>query len=297
MKIGSVVLFIIMVFLLFLSTLLNIFGDLFWFSSLGYENVFLKILFTNINLGFFFGFSFLIFAIINIKLAKRVSLSKKERKGKKAADFFFTILALVFSFVVAVVFSKWEVVLKYLNSTPFGMADPVFGMDMGFYVFSLPFYTYIFGFFLVTLILTILLSLGSYLFYSNSIVRIESEEEIESSFSGGAYTIKWSFMGEKAKSHLSFLAGILLFVISYGIYLAKYGLLFSESGVVFGAGYTDLSVLLPLLNILTAIAVIAGVGFIINAKMNKWKLNLYLSGLIVGITVIGFIASGITQAF
>jgi uncharacterized membrane protein (UPF0182 family) len=297
MKISSVIFFIILVVIMSISTVMNIFGDFFWFLSLGYENVFLKILFTNINLGFVFGLAFLIFAIINVKLAKRFSPDNKGRKGEKAKDLLFVAITLFFSLMVALAFSRWEVVLKFLNSTPFGTNDPVFGMDIGFYVFSLPFYAYIMGFFLVTLILTSILTLGTYLVYSNSIVRIETEDEIETSFRGGAYTVKWDFLEDKAKSHLSFLAGILFFVIAYGIYLARYGLLFSESGVVFGAGYTDLNVVLPLLNVLTAIAVLTGLGFIINSKMKKWKLNLYLIALLVGITVIGFLASGITQAF
>ena len=296
MKIGSVVFFVILVFIMSISAVLNIFGDLFWFSGLGYENVFLRVLFTNINLGFMFGLAFLIFAIINVKLAKRFSLSKKEIKGGKVIDYLLVLLTLVFSFVIAFAFSKWEVVLKYLNSTPFGAADPVFGMDMGFYVFSLPFYTYIFGFFLVTLILTIILAFGTHLLYSNSIVRVETEDEIETSFDMGSYTVKWDFLKDKAKSHISFLVGILFFIISYGIYLARYGLLFSESGMVFGAGYTDLNVVLPLMNILIAIAAIVGVLFIINAKVNKWKLGFYGVGLFVGIGVIGLLAFGITQA-
>ena len=296
MKIGSVVFFVILVFIMSISAVLNIFGDLFWFSGLGYENVFLRVLFTNINLGFMFGLAFLIFAIINVKLAKRFSLSKKEIKGGKVIDYLLVLLTLVFSFVIAFAFSKWEVVLKYLNSTPFGAADPVFGMDMGFYVFSLPFYTYIFGFFLVTLILTIILAFGTHLLYSNSIVRVETEDEIETSFDMGSYTVKWDFLKDKAKSHISFLMGILFFIISYGIYLARYGLVFSESGMVFGAGYTDLNVVLPLMNILIAIAAIVGVLFIINAKVNKWKLGFYGVGLFVGIGVIGLLAFGITQA-
>lgn len=297
MKIRSVILFVIIVFAMFLSTIFSIFGDLFWFSSLGYENVFLKILFTNINLGFMFGLSFLVFVVINLKIAKRLALSKKDREGKKTIEFFLIIITLFLSFVVASIFARWDVVLKYLNASSFGTTDAVFGMDIGFYVFSLPFYVYLLGFFLVTFVLTILLTTGSYLFYSNSITRVETEEEIETMFRGGSYTIKWDFLGDKAKSHISFLIGILFFIISTGIFIARYGLLFSESGVVFGAGYADLNIVLPLLNVLVALSVIAGLVFLVNSKTKKWKWNMYAIGLLVGIAVIGFMASGIVQAF
>src|SRR5688572_31072648 len=32
----------------------------------------------------------------------------------------------------------WEMVLRVIHRTPFGITDPVFSRDIGFYVFSLP---------------------------------------------------------------------------------------------------------------------------------------------------------------
>src|SRR5690606_30674240 len=36
-------------------------------------------------------------------------------------------------------YSQWHVVLAHLNAIPFGIDDPFFGKDVGFYIFNLPF--------------------------------------------------------------------------------------------------------------------------------------------------------------
>ena len=35
--------------------------------------------------------------------------------------------------------SQWLVTLQFLNATPFGEVDPIFGRDAAFYIFTLPF--------------------------------------------------------------------------------------------------------------------------------------------------------------
>jgi len=36
--------------------------------------------------------------------------------------------------------SSWAIALRYIHQVPFGKTDPIFGKDIGFYVFSLPAY-------------------------------------------------------------------------------------------------------------------------------------------------------------
>ena len=40
---------------------------------------------------------------------------------------------------------RWSMVLEYFNRTPFGKKDPQFGLDIGFYVFELPFWRSVVG--------------------------------------------------------------------------------------------------------------------------------------------------------
>ncbi len=300
MKISNMLFIVILIVLMSFSWLMNIFGDWFWFLSLNYDQVFLKMLFTSVTLGLLFGISFFVFAVINVKIAKRIALKKSERKKMRVTEKFIILLALLFAFILGSAFSNWEVFLKFLNPSVFGVTDPVFGMDIGFYVFTLPFYMQVFAFMLLAVILTTLMTLFSYAVYSKSFrmeKRIEEEEILGVMGGGFGYTMNWAKSTEKSKPHISFLMGLLFFVLASGLYLARYGLLFSGTGVVFGAGYTDISVILPLINILSFAAVIVGLLFMWSMKRGKWKTPWFGVAALAGIAILGGIAAGATQAF
>ncbi|NIO21864.1 MAG: UPF0182 family protein, partial [Candidatus Aenigmarchaeota archaeon] len=297
MKIGNTLFIIIFILLVSFSGIINIFGDWFWFSSLGYDQVFLKMLLTSVTLGVIFGLSFFIFAFINIKAAKRFSVRKSERGKAKGMEKILILLAGLFAIMLGITFSNWEVFLKFLNPSVFGIADPVFGMDIAFYVFTLPFYSYIAGFFVVMFLLTTILTLMAYLFFSKSFKlerRIEEDVEV---VGGLGYTMDWVKVIKKSTPHVSFLLALLFFVFSFVLYLARYALLLSGTGVVFGAGYTDLAVTLPLISILSFLSVVVGLLFLLNIKRNKWRTPLLGLGALVGVAIVGGVAVGVTQAF
>ncbi len=297
MKKGNIVFIIILAILMLFSGIMNIFGDWFWFSSVGYDQVFLKMLFTGVTLGAMFGFSFLVFAVVNIKAAKRLSLKKSERGRAKGIEKMLLLLAALFALMLGIAFSNWEVFLKFANPSVFGVMDPVFGLDVAFYVFVLPFYTYILGFLFVTIVLTTVLTFLSYLFFSKSF-RIEKRIVEDEEVTGGlGYTMDFARVLKKSTPHTSFLLALLFFIISFGMYLARYSLLLSETGVVFGAGYTDLAVTLPLITILSVMSGIVGLLFLLNVKRGKWKTPLMGIGVLVGISILGGVALGVTQAF
>jgi len=297
MKIGNVILIIVLAILMLFSWIMNMFGDWFWFSGLGYDQVFLTMLFTSITLGLLFGLSFLVFAVINLKVAKRLSLSKAERGKAKGIDSILLLIAAFFALMVGIAFSGWESFLKFLNPSVFGVADPVFGLDVSFYVFSLPFYAHVFGFLLATIVLTTLLTFISYVLYSKPF-RLERRVEEDAEVAGGiGYTMDLAKVLKKSTPHASFLIALLFFVLSIGFYLARYSLLLSGTGIVFGAGYTDIAVTLPLLTLLSAFSVIAGLLFLVNIRRVRWKVPLVGIGMLVAIAVLGGFAVGITQAF
>ncbi len=306
-KITKIIVAIIIILLAALSILLSIYGDLFWFESLGYSNVFLTILFTSIGLGALLALGFLAFSLGNFLAAKRLSLGKGKPGKRKEVTILIVVLALVFALVIGLAFSRnWETLLKFTNQVPFGIQDPVFGLDIGFFVFSLPFYQFIFSFLLATLALTIVLTVIAYLSLSSKI-KVEEEEKAEKEEGGEewgffhargkrkSYKMKFSVAKEKLISHVSLLIGLLFFVFSFGFILNRYGLLLSKSGMVYGAGYTDLSVFLPLYLVLAAVSFIVGLLFLVNVKLRAWKIIKAGIGVFVLVSVIGFLIGGIYQ--
>jgi hypothetical protein len=59
-----------------------------------------------------------------------------------AIDFAIVVLSLIFAMSVS---SQWDTYLRFRYGGSFGVADPLFGIDLGFYVFRLPFYELVQG--------------------------------------------------------------------------------------------------------------------------------------------------------
>ncbi|MCK4714991.1 MAG: UPF0182 family protein, partial [Candidatus Aenigmarchaeota archaeon] len=139
--------------------LFSLYGDWLWYSSVGYQDVFSTVVFGSVSLAVLTGLGFLAFSFANLYIARK----RSRKKGKKHHnDGFLFALAALLALMVGSTFSNWEVWLKFLNPTGFLSSDPVFGMDIGFYVFTMPFYGFMLSYIGVTIVLTALLVLGSY---------------------------------------------------------------------------------------------------------------------------------------
>ena len=73
------------------------------------------------------------------------------------------MLSLILGSVLA---ARWELFLRFTNSVPFSQNDPVYGLDLGFFIFNLPFYSFlqgwVLGLFIVVLLATIALHFINY---------------------------------------------------------------------------------------------------------------------------------------
>ncbi len=196
---------------------------------------------------------FLILIItVNLHVARRLSPAPgsgspfKEGAGYaaqmgvsiKTLNVLFLALILIASFVLASKGSlKWDLVLRYLYQEPFGGNDPIFGRDMGFYVFVLPFYAFIRNGLLVLFLFAAGLTLIWYL--KNGALQLVGEITQEE---GKPPSLPKISVAPGVGRHLAFLAGIMVLLLSWGYRLKIYGLLYSTQGPAFGASYTDVHV-------------------------------------------------------
>src|SRR5712692_3315714 len=133
----------------FISPLVGLLAEWPWFSALGYERVFATRLVASFTLGVLAGGVAFAFLYANLRFAQRgivpnpvvmqmnaqtppVDVTRLVRRLALPAAL---VLAL---FIALAVSSGWMPVLQFLNQTPFGVTDPVFGRDLGYYVFTLP---------------------------------------------------------------------------------------------------------------------------------------------------------------
>ena len=273
---------LLLAIIVIVPSIIGVFGDLYWFSSLGLESVFFTIFLTSLALGLAGGLGFLLFALLNLKVAVRKKKIPKPLLG----------LALVFSGVIGLGLSRqWETVLKYLNASSFPGTDPVFGLNIGFFVFEYPFMGVVTSYLGGVVILTLVLVLGAQVIRHQSKPRGDLVDEI----SLPAF-IEWKALKKEALPQLSFLLGLGFLILAYVFQIAQWGLLFSPLGTIFGPGYTDLSITLPLFSILSVIAGVVGILMFANVRFRRWRLPIEGIAAFMVILILGLAIAGVTQA-
>ena len=150
------------------------------------------------------------------------------------------VLAGVFAFALA---GHWDLVLRYWWSQPYGMTDPVYGRDIGFYLFRLPFLELVQNTLLA--LVTMVTGLLAWLYVEANALRPSRHTGIEGH--------------PRAVAHLALNVAALLLLTGWGYWLDRFALLLSDSGAVFGAGYAEVTVERPALWLMAAAA--AALGF------------------------------------
>jgi len=229
-----------------LRALLNIYPDFLWFVDLGYQDLFLKIWSYKLVLGAIFWLIAFTFIIINLLIAFRTRkkiVNEAEvvfDKGKKFSfeniqlpDLVNLIskyksLPIAIAAIAAFLFSSfwfvnWDKVLLFLNAVSFNSQDPIFNKDIGFYFFSYPFFKLLQGW-LSGLVIVVMIAVFAIYFHKKSI-----------SISGIKVNIR-----KDVKIHLSIILLLLFALIAWSYNLSMYQLLYSPTGIVYGAGHTDI---------------------------------------------------------
>ncbi len=125
-------------------TLIGFLTDLLWFKELGYLSVFFKQMLTQIEIGVPLFIILTLVTLVFLKMLKRGYYKKVESKdtvNEKRLNQITFAISVVFAALVAFLTAKslWFEVLKFGNATDFNIADPLFNLDISFYVFKLEF--------------------------------------------------------------------------------------------------------------------------------------------------------------
>jgi uncharacterized membrane protein (UPF0182 family) len=155
--------------LLFLGSIFtSVWTDRLWFKSVGYSEVFRSILFTRISLFVAMGLIFGLFVMVNLYIAYRTRpLSVPARRDDPAYRYRLALTPIlkpigIGVFVILTAFSgsvgasHWDTFKIWRNGTSFGIKDPQFGKDIGFYTFDYPWWRFITSFSFAMIIVTVL---------------------------------------------------------------------------------------------------------------------------------------------
>ncbi|MBG1269680.1 UPF0182 family protein [Nostoc sp. WHI] len=154
-------------------------------------------------------------------------------------QFLLRAIALVFSAIFgSILFQNWTQVLQYFHPTSFNYSEPLFGRDISFYVFSLPFWE---------LLELWLMGLCLYGFVAVTLTYLLSADSLSQGIFPG--------FSPQQQRHLFGMGGLLMLVVALSYWLSRYELVYSNRGVSYGASYTDVMAQLPAYTVLCIVAV------------------------------------------
>jgi len=241
--------------------------DFLWFDSLDVVDNWTSRLITQLLLSLLFTAAFFVLCFVNLTLADRAGSSVVPQgdddilarydelvggRRRLVRGLVSGVLALIAGIGAS---GQWNSYLLFRNGGSFGSKDPVNSVDLGFYVFKLPFLSYVVDWAFAALVIVILVCAVAH--YLNGGIR----------FQGAGPRVT-----PQVKAHLSVLMALIALVKAADYFLGRYELLMSDRGVVQGATYTDVNAQLPALWLLFLISVLCAGLFIVNIRRRGWSL-------------------------
>ncbi|MGH9291534.1 MAG: UPF0182 family protein, partial [Acidimicrobiales bacterium] len=269
-QIGILVAIIVIVLaIIALQAVANLFTNYVWYRSVGLTSVWRAMVGTKLELGgVFSGAMFLatwVSLVVVDRIAPRALFMSPElelvRRYQSSIGRHRLAVRLVVSLLVGLAVGagttgQWQHWLLFLHGGTFGFRDAQFHRDVGYYVFKLPFISFLVDW--LTLALVVLGVVSAVDHYLNGGLR----------FSGPSPRVD-----PRTTAHLSAILAALALVrgLAY-FYVDRYGLDLSNNGIVTGAGYTDVHVRLPGLELLAIVSFSAFVLLVYNIYYRSWLL-------------------------
>jgi hypothetical protein len=262
--------------------LLSLFGqavplytDWLWFQEVGFTTVFTTRLQLSGWLFIGLGAVVFVFLFINLSVAARTAppdvLWELEDQlglpGRAILEplvrrLLLPVIAVISFFAGARATGSWPTVLEYVNRTPFNQTDPLFGRDLGFYFFVLPFWRLLYAWSTALVAGTLILVAAVYVLQRSLVL-----------------TARGPRLAAGARTHLLGLAAVLLLVRAVGFWLDRFDLLYAPRGFVFGASYSDVHASLPVLQWLVVLAVLCAAACVFQMFRPGWRF--LVAGLVV----------------
>jgi uncharacterized membrane protein (UPF0182 family) len=277
---------IVAIFLILLGLAGDLLVDWMWFSAIGYLPVFW------ITIGAKAGVFFVTFAATAAMVWTNARLALHFTRGRRVPSGFswklatavtspdlFEFLrnrlpwrvviaggaALIALLVASGAAGNWSIFLQLLYRVPYGSSDPLYGKDIGFYLFALPAFIAIKNWALFTLLVSAVVA--------GLIYWVHGEIE---------YQAQRRSISPIAIGHGSALLGLFFAIKAWSYALDRYLLLYGDNGVVVGASYTDIHVELPVLWLLIGLSIVAAIAAWANLWVRTYRLPAAAMLLIFG---------------
>lgn len=322
--------------------IVNFIADFLWFKELSYTSVFFKKLFTQLQIGIpsfvvILALTYVYLRALKRGYYKRVDIVDTPAVSERVMNRLALGLGAIFAGIVtwAAVTALWFEALKFANATEFSIADPIFKLDVGFFLFKLDFIKQLNELGIGLIIAFVALSVVYYflllslrrprIFEKQDFERATPTEDESTEYynqngsnpfgnlfggnfgkfaqgaAGGGFgrPQKKQFDNENLKQllsiaskQLSVLGIIFFFMVGINFFLRQYDLLYSYTGVLYGAGYTDINITLWVYRTLMVLSVLSALLFALGIKKKSYKMALGTPALMV---VLLFAGTGIAM--
>jgi hypothetical protein len=279
---------------LFGSRVVDFYVDWLWFGTLGYREVFSTVVLTQVVLFVVVTvvYAAMIAATLAIAFRSRPAFVPVSGPQDPLVHSRAVVMGRLRVFGVGVplvvgvcaglaAHSNWQTIQAFLHRTPFGVTDPVFGIDVSFYAFTLPFYLWILEMLFVAVALCFLGALVTHCLFGG--IRL-AERGVQ--------------IGVAARAQLAGIAGVFVLLKALAYWFDRYTLLFGHGAVFDGASYTDLNAVMPAKIILAFIALIcAGAFFVAVFRRNLVLSSISIALLVLSSILVGFAWPAVLQQF
>ena len=275
-----------------------------WMRQLDYASIFWTLVSVKVALTCAaFAFS-LLFLWLNLREASRSRMIPADRNTARARDSSeppsdsslqtsvlvrhiasrskSLLTAIVAAIFASGFYTQWDTYLRFRYGESFGIADPIFRLDLGFYMFRLPWYELLQSSLVIVIVLSII-AVGIQYAYVG-FLRFSNTRSIE--------------VTDRAARHLSILFLILVGTFGWGFYLDRFELLYSTTGVVHGMGYTTDHATLPALWVMIGLSLAACAFLALNAFRPRLKAVVIGAAMYIGVYILGIlIVPALVQKF
>ncbi|MEJ2588052.1 MAG: UPF0182 family protein [Deltaproteobacteria bacterium] len=256
----------VIVFFILLSALSGWAVKWLWMRQMGYDPIFWRLLSIQwILFGLTFSGVFL-YLWVNLRFALKSDSAPEgnavrisSKMAKAVAVFLSLFVALIFA---RVFYGKWDTYLRFFWGGGFGQTDPIYGRDVGFYLFCLPFYELIQNGLLALTLTTLIFIFLAYL----SLGTLQMQR------------LPAPRPDPTVVRHLSLLFVFFSAALAWGFYLDRFELLYATRGVVYGVGYTADHITKMNLWVMLCISVALGILMLFNLFKPRFKTALIGAG-------------------
>ncbi|MGH7550203.1 MAG: UPF0182 family protein [Gemmatimonadota bacterium] len=252
----------------------NLAVDALWFESVGYGGVFRTRLLARLAVRAVAGLAMLVFFFVNLRLAAESFGSIRRRISnieihEEIPARYLNLMALAGAAFLALLFSaaisgSWLDILAWWHRRPFGLAEPLFGHDIGFYMFTLPFYRLVQSV-LFLLVISVLVVLAIIYVTSGGLEISENRLRFR----------------DMPLRHMVGNVALLFLILAWGYRLDLLELVYSERGVAYGASYADVHAQVLGYRVLTALSLAAFGVTVYDLFRRRYSLTLTAIGALV----------------